>query len=290
MTEPIMKKVKGDGVDINLAIWEGTGTPILFIHGITANCRCWDVFASILSPTYQVMAMDLKGRGQSDKPATGYSIDHHLKDINCLLDDLGLEQAVIAGHSLGAFITLAFGAEYPERTDRIILVDGGGDLSEEQMNNVFEGIRPSLERLVQVFPSADAYVEAMKQAPYIQPWSPAIETYYRYEITDMEGGVKTNIDPLHIQEEAENVINSKNLKDASIKKTEFASLVEVYIDEYDMEDNLALIKEKGYFPYVVEFDDDSYALFVGAFVGNEAAESFNFDLLSDGIQSRVVGR
>jgi len=73
------------------------------------------------------------------------------------------------------------------------------------MNNVFEGIRPSLERLVQVFPSADAYVEAMKQAPYIQPWSPAIETYYRYEIMDTEGGVKTNINPLHIQEEAENV-------------------------------------------------------------------------------------
>ena len=205
MTEPIMKKVKGDGVDINLAVWEGTGKPILFIHGITANCRCWDVFASILSPTYQVMAMDLKGRGQSDKPPAGYSIDHHLKDINCLLDDLGLERAVIAGHSLGAFITLVFGAEYPERTDRIILVDGGGDLSEEQLNNVFEGIRPSLERLGQVFPSADAYVEAMKQAPYIQPWSPVIETYYRYEIMDTEGGVRTNINPLHIQEEAENV-------------------------------------------------------------------------------------
>ena len=205
MTEPIMKKVKGDGVDINLAIWEGTGKPILLIHGITANCRCWDVFASILSPTYHVMAMDLKGRGQSDKPPSGYSIDHHLKDINSLLDDLGLEKAVIVGHSLGAFITLVFGAEYPERTDRIILVDGGGDLSEEQMNNVFEGIRPSLERLAKVFPSADAYLETMKQAPYIQPWSPAIETYYRYEIMDTEGGVKTNINPLHIQEEAENV-------------------------------------------------------------------------------------
>ena len=212
MTEPIMKKVKGDGLEINLAIWEGKGKPILFIHDITANCRCWDVFASLLSPTYHVMAMDLKGRGQSDKPPTGYSIDHHLKDINCLLDDLGLEQAVIAGHSLGAFITLVFGAEYPERTDRIILVDGGGDLSEEQINNVFEGIRPSLERLVQVFPSEDGYLETMKQAPYIQPWSPAIETYYRYEITDTEGGVRTNIDPLHIQEEAENV---RKLKAAS---------------------------------------------------------------------------
>ena len=201
MTEPIMKKVKGDGVEINLAVWKGTGKPILFIHGITANCRCWDVFASLLSPTYQVLAMGLKGRGQSDKPPAGYSIDHHLKDINCLLDDLGLERAVIAGHSLGAFITLVFGAEQVGASE----CELRGDLSEEQLNNVFEGIRPSLERLGQVFPSADAYVEAMKQAPYIQPWSPAIETYYRYEIMDVEGGVRTNINPLHIQEEAENV-------------------------------------------------------------------------------------
>lgn len=205
MTEPIMKKAKGDGVDIQLAIWGGAGKSILCIHGITANCRCWDMLASVLSPKHRVIAMDLKGRGQSAKPPKGYSIDHHLRDINCLLDDLGLERVTLMGHSLGAFISLAFGAEYPKRVDSIILVDGGGDLSEEQMDKVFEGIKPSLDRLGQTFPSADAYIEAMRQAPYIQPWSPALETYYRYEIADKSGGVGTNIDPAHIQEEALNV-------------------------------------------------------------------------------------
>jgi pimeloyl-ACP methyl ester carboxylesterase len=205
MTEPIMKKAKGDGVDIQLAIWEGQGRSILCIHGITANCRCWDMLASVLSPTHRVIAMDLKGRGHSSKPPTGYSVGHHLRDINCLLDDQGLERVVLMGHSLGAFISLAFGAEYSDRVDSIILVDGGGDLSEEQMDKVFEGIRPSLERLGQTYPSTDAYIEAMRKAPYIQPWSPALETYYRYEIVDKKGGVGTNIDPAHIQEEALNV-------------------------------------------------------------------------------------
>ncbi len=46
MTEPIMKKAKGDGVQINLATWPGDAGPILCIHGITANCRCWDVLAA----------------------------------------------------------------------------------------------------------------------------------------------------------------------------------------------------------------------------------------------------
>jgi pimeloyl-ACP methyl ester carboxylesterase len=205
MAEPIMNKVKGNGIEINLAVWEGAGKPILCIHGITANCRCWDTLAESLTPEYQVIAMDLRGRGQSDKPSQGYALDYHLQDINCLLDDLGLDQAVIMGHSLGAFIGLAFAAEYSERVDRLILVDGGGDLSKEQMEKVFVGIKPALDRLGQVFPSAEAYLEKMSAAPYIQPWSSVTETYYRYEIEAVEGGVQTNIAPAHIQEEAENI-------------------------------------------------------------------------------------
>ncbi len=205
MIIPVMKKVKGDGISINLNVWEGDGETILCLHGITANSRCFDYLASILTPKYRVIAMDLRGRGQSDKPPTGYSMEHHLRDINCLLDDLGLDRVILMGHSLGAFISTVFGAKYPDRTEKIILVDGGGDLSEEQMNKVFEGIRPALERLGQIHPTADDYLSIMKEAPYIQPWTPEIETYYLYEIEETEGGVRTNIDPLHIQEEALNV-------------------------------------------------------------------------------------
>lgn len=205
MTEPIMKKVNGNGIKINIAVWEGAGQPILCIHGITANCRCWDTMGATLKSEYHLIAMDLRGRGLSDKPSKGYALEYHLQDIKCLLDDLGLDRVVIMGHSLGAFIGLAFAAEYPERMDRLILVDGGGDLSKEQMENVFVGIKPALDRLGQVFPSADAYLEKMRAAPYVQPWSSATETYYRYEIEAVGGGVQTNIAPAHILEEAENI-------------------------------------------------------------------------------------
>lgn len=205
MAEPIMQTVKGDGININLAVWGGRGKPTLCIHGITANCRCWDTLAQSLAPDNHIMAMDLRGRGQSDKPSQGYALDYHLRDISCLLDDLGLERAVIMGHSLGAFIGLAFAAEYSQRVDRLILVDGGGDLSSEQMEKVFAGIKPALDRLGMVFPSVEAYLEKMSAVPYIQPWSEATETYYRYEIDTVEGGVRTNISPAHIQEEAENI-------------------------------------------------------------------------------------
>ena len=205
MTEPMMITAAGHGVQIQLAQWDGKGKPILCIHGITANCRCWDVMASGLSSAHRVMAMDLRGRGLSDRPDSGYSIAHHCQDILGVLDDLHLEKAVIMGHSLGAFISVVFGAEHSERVDRIILVDGGGKLSNLQMAKVFQGIKPSLDRLGRVFPSFEAYLDLMKTAPFFKSWTPALETYYRYEIETVDQGVRSRIDPAHIQEERENL-------------------------------------------------------------------------------------
>jgi len=205
MTEPIMKTAAGHGVKIQLAQWDGKGKAILCIHGITANCRCWDVIASGLSPAHRVVAMDLRGRGLSESPDSGYSISHHCKDILSVLDDLHLEKAIIMGHSLGAFISVVFGAEHPERVDRIILVDGGGKLSDIQMAKVFAGIKPSLDRLGRIFPSFEAYLNLMKSAPFFKSWSPALETYYRYEIEEVDGGVRSRINPAHIREERENL-------------------------------------------------------------------------------------
>ena len=205
MNEPIMKTASGHGVKIQLAQWGHKGKPILCIHGITANCRCWDVMASGLGPDYLVTAMDLRGRGLSESPDSGYSIKHHCQDILAVLDDLGFEKTVIMGHSLGAFIATAFGAEHSDRVDRIILVDGGGKLSEIQMVKVFAGIKPSLDRLGRVFPSFEAYLDLMKAAPFFKEWTQVLENYYRYDIEEVEGGVRSRIHPAHIQEERENL-------------------------------------------------------------------------------------
>jgi pimeloyl-ACP methyl ester carboxylesterase len=206
MPEPAMKRVKGDGVNIQLAVWEGDGKNVLCIHGLTANCRCWDVIAQALSGDHRVLAMDLRGRGLSDKPPRGYSIESHCNDIRAVLKDLGLKQAVLMGHSLGAFISIVFAARYPDLVDRIILVDGGGKLSEAQMNKFFASIKPSLDRLGTVFPSFETYLEMMKQAPFLKPWSQALEVYFKYEVEDVDGGgIRSRIRREHITEEDENL-------------------------------------------------------------------------------------
>jgi pimeloyl-ACP methyl ester carboxylesterase len=205
MIKPIMTKTEGSGVKIQLAVWEGSKGQILCIHGLTANCRCWDLIASALVPRHRMIAMDLRGRGLSDSPPSGYSVEDHCRDILSLMDEMDIERVVLIGHSLGAFISLIFAAQYPKKVDRLILVDGGGKLSEEQMAKVFAGIKPSLDRLGQVFPSFDSYISLLKQAPFMRPWNSYLETYFRYEVEEVEGGVRSRVDPQHIAEEAANL-------------------------------------------------------------------------------------
>ena len=84
-------------------------------------------------------------------------------------------------------------------------MDGGAELAQKQWDKIDFVIKPSLERLGHVFPSFEAYIENMKLAPILQPWSQAIEDYFRYESEDVEGGVRSRIHPDHIREEAQNI-------------------------------------------------------------------------------------
>jgi pimeloyl-ACP methyl ester carboxylesterase len=198
---PQFETVRGDGIDVHLALWEGKGPPVVCIHGLTANCRCWDSAAKQLFPRFQVVVPDLRGRGRSGRPSKGYSVAHHVADLKCVLDHLGLATAIIMGHSLGAVITLAFAARYPERVTRAALWDGGGRLSEAESERVMKGIQPALQRLGQVYADTDAYLQARRQTPFLQPWSLALETYFRYEIETVSDGVRSNVQTEHILEE-----------------------------------------------------------------------------------------
>jgi pimeloyl-ACP methyl ester carboxylesterase len=212
MSEPIMKKARGDGIEIQLSIWEGAGKPVLCLHGLTANSRCWGTIGRALAPDHRIVAMDLRGRGLSDKPPTGYSIDHHCRDIQAVLQDLGLDRVVLMGHSLGAFISLAFAAKHPDLVERVVLVDGGGKLSDEQMAKVLAGIKPAVDRLGQVFPDFDAYVELLRAAPFFKNWTEAHEAYFQYETERVEGGIASRVQPDHIQEELANLSNVDSSK------------------------------------------------------------------------------
>ncbi len=224
MVKPKFIKAKGDGLDINLALWDGDKDNLFCIHGISSHCFAWNTVANAITPEYKLFAMDIRGRGHSDKPQSGYSITNHCKDIFSVINDLGIKDVVMVGHSLGAYIALVFSALYPQLVKKLILVDGGGKLSEEQRNRVFEGIKPSLIRVGKEFDSFDDYLLNMKNAPFLTPWYQGLEDYYRYEVFQNERGkFRTLLNPETVVEEAE------NLKKEDISEYYSKLQVETYI-------------------------------------------------------------
>jgi pimeloyl-ACP methyl ester carboxylesterase len=168
------------------------------LHGLTANCRCWDNIAEALTPEYRVLAPDLRGRGYSEAPDRGYGLEQHARDVVAVCDNLGLDRPAVMGHSMGAAIALAVAAQYPERVSRAVLIDAGAKLPEEQMKKVLEWLGPSLGRLGVVFPSVEAYMAPMKRAAFLMPWTETLERSFRYELEEVEGGVRCTIEPEHI--------------------------------------------------------------------------------------------
>ena len=103
---------------------------ILALHGLASNARWWDLVADRLVPAHRVIAVDLPGHGQSDRPDDGYDFDTVSRDLEGLLAALRHpEPLVVVGHSWGATVALSFAAAYPALTLGVICIDGGaGDL------------------------------------------------------------------------------------------------------------------------------------------------------------------
>jgi pimeloyl-ACP methyl ester carboxylesterase len=202
-----MFQVAGDGIRIQIAEWSGESTTVFCVHGLTANCRSFDAVAVGISPPQRVLAIDLRGRGLSDKPENGYSIAHHCRDISAVVSELGISDFCLMGHSLGAYIALAYAARHPQQIKGLILLDAGANLSAEQWQKIAAGIKPSLDRLGKTYASFEDYVAQIKQAPFMQPWSETLENYFRYESREVgEGGRRSRVDPAHIAEERSNLL------------------------------------------------------------------------------------
>lgn len=193
------KLIRTNGIQLHILDHSGEEPTLLLSHGLSANAHS---FAGLAASTLtnRLIAVDLRGRGQSDKPDTGYSLEDHAQDILGALDALELGQVILGGHSYGGLLTLYIAATYPERVQKCIVIDAG-----LMAHNVRELIKPSLARLGQVLPSWAAYREAIKAAPYWQGyWDEHVEAYYQADVqTNEDGTVQARSHPTAIAEAAE---------------------------------------------------------------------------------------
>ena len=104
----------------------GSGPPVVLIHGMLNSSSHWRAVAENLAGEYTVIAPDLIGHGDSAAPRGDYSLGAHASSIRDLLAAEGIDRASIVGHSLGGGVAMQFFYQFPQRTERLVLVSSGG--------------------------------------------------------------------------------------------------------------------------------------------------------------------
>jgi pimeloyl-ACP methyl ester carboxylesterase len=104
----------------------GSGPNIVLIHGMINSSRHWEEVAMRLAGSYRVIAPDLIGHGDAATPRGDYSLGAHAASIRDLLTTIGVERATIVGHSLGGGVAMQFFYQFPQRTERLVLISSGG--------------------------------------------------------------------------------------------------------------------------------------------------------------------
>jgi len=105
---------------------EGSGEVLLLIHGMAGSSDAWRELIPRLAKNYRVVAPDLLGHGQTVKPRGDYSLGAFAVSLRDLLDELGIAQATIVGHSLGGGVAMQFLYQHPDYCERLILIGSGG--------------------------------------------------------------------------------------------------------------------------------------------------------------------
>ena len=104
----------------------GSGPAIVLVHGITSTSATWERVMPYLATRFTVIAPDLIGHGESAKPRGDYSLGAYASGVRDLMVTLGHDSATFVGHSLGGGVVMQLAYQFPERCERLVLVDSGG--------------------------------------------------------------------------------------------------------------------------------------------------------------------
>ena len=222
MEERLWKQERVPG-EVELAVWRaGEGPdPLVCLHGITAQHRAFNAAARHLAPSRGLVGVDLRGRGDSDKPESGYGLEAHAADVVRVLDHLDLERGVLVGHSMGGFVALKTALLFPERVRAIVLLDGGWprverrpeEMTEEERQEAAaleEGLARAFQRLDMNFESPEAYLDFWfpDRGLTMDDLPRDLADYYLYDLGEVEGGYNPKASRAAAEEDSPSVSQS----------------------------------------------------------------------------------
>lgn len=183
------------GGTLRVGIWEpatrAADAPVVVaVHGITSSHLAWPLLADAL-PHVRIIAPDLRGRGRSNALPGPYGMAAHAADIAAVMDALDVPQAVVVGHSMGAFVALVLADRHPERVGSLVLIDGGMPLlppegvGPEALAQAVLG--PAADRLQMEFPDRETYRQFFRDHPaFADAWTDLAAAYVDYDLIGQE--------------------------------------------------------------------------------------------------------
>jgi len=126
MSTPTTHRVDAGGIELHVEV-AGDGPAVVLTHGVLADARMFEHQVTDLARDHRVITFDLRGHGRSDPPRGGYTIRDVAKDFMRVMDALGVRQAILGGHGVGAAAVLHVALTHPERVRAMILMNASAD-------------------------------------------------------------------------------------------------------------------------------------------------------------------
>lgn len=200
------------GGEVN--VWHratGTDSPsVVLVHGLSGNSRWWRRVIHHFPDELGVLAIDVRGRGGSYPSPPPFDLMTLSDDIGVILDFFGIDRTIVAGYSMGAWITALFAEAHPERVDRLLLIDGGFPISsspEADADSIIEAVvGPSLARLEIEFPDRQAFYDYWAAHPALERhWEDEMKAALDFELAATDGGFAVRINPDAVRESARQI-------------------------------------------------------------------------------------
>ncbi len=125
---PASRHFYSKGLKLHYVDWGNPGAPtLLLVHGARDHCRSWDGIAAALRHDWHVIALDMRGHGDSEHAQDGwYTVESFIYDLAEAIDQLTQKPVTIVGHSMGGIVSVRYAGIYPEKVNRLVCIEGMG--------------------------------------------------------------------------------------------------------------------------------------------------------------------
>ena len=195
---------------------------VVALHGITASAMAWLQVAEIMGGRVTLLSLDMRGRGASCDHPGPFGIETHAGDVIAVCDHFEIKSAIVAGHSMGAYVAAVCALKHSSRIRGVVLVDGGLPLPvppDKTPDEIIDDIvGPAVARLKMTWDTLEAYYSFWISHPAFsrsQDWTSHIEAYIDYDVLPGTSPLRSRVSESAVRFDGAELISRPDLSTAA---------------------------------------------------------------------------